>query len=369
MSYERSDIDAVYILHYKSTDFDVFTAQDEEYPFFQYEDHAEIVLSYASNSQSDANDLIRMTLYCKSLWDFICFMLTTAVMHDTKFRFDDAKKALIFESINCIGHTNQDDASPANDVELTMNFTTQESMFSRHHASLYANAAYAQVAHPSSKRSRICGWNSSSTHSNTQHLRKRNSGRCKSRISVLSIEKAHIDLHPISRQASTVYTEHFQVSDAEVSILENTTTSRSRLTIVSRDGLTIISQEREFPSPRRPSYLKHGFPFSSDTNKPVPNTFPDNLSSDHNTDFKSPTYVVQLDETGIRRVRNYAQGFSVLGFSDVTGTLRLSELVSLELLPYLSGSSLTVVDNASVEHLFRLGLDSIAVGDRLLSDE
>jgi hypothetical protein len=160
---------------------DVFTAQDEEYPFFQYEDHAEIILSYASSSQSDANDLIRMTLHCKSLWDLVCFMLTTAVMHDTRFRFDDdAKKALIFESISCIGHTHLYDVSPPNDVEVTMNFTTQESMLSRHHASLYANAAFSQGAHPSSERSRICGWNSSSTHSNTQRPRKRNSGHCKS---------------------------------------------------------------------------------------------------------------------------------------------------------------------------------------------
>jgi hypothetical protein len=56
MPYERSDIDVVYILHYKSTDLDVVTAQDEEYPFFQYKDHAEIVLSHASNSQSDARN-------------------------------------------------------------------------------------------------------------------------------------------------------------------------------------------------------------------------------------------------------------------------------------------------------------------------
>ncbi|KAL3485578.1 hypothetical protein BJX62DRAFT_242800 [Aspergillus germanicus] len=261
MSYERSDIDAVYILHYKSTDLDVFTAQDEEYPFFQYEDHAEIVLSYASNSQSDANDLIRMTLH---------------LMHDTKFRFNDAKKALIFESINCIGHTHLDDASPTNDVEVTMKFTTQESCasFKQKVEDMRLELFIHTLQYPTPSEKKL--W---------------------------------------TLQASTVYTEHFQVSDAEVSILENTTTSRFRLTIVSRDGLTIISQE-------------------------LPDTFLDNLSSDHNTDFRSPTYVVQLDERGIRRVRNYAQGFSVLGFSDVT-----------------------------VEHLFRLGLDSISVGDRLLSDE
>ncbi|KAL2816301.1 hypothetical protein BJX63DRAFT_387901 [Aspergillus granulosus] len=63
--YERSDVEAAYILHYKSTDLDVFTAQDEEYPFFRYDDYAEIVLCYAANSQSGSNDLIRTTLHCK----------------------------------------------------------------------------------------------------------------------------------------------------------------------------------------------------------------------------------------------------------------------------------------------------------------
>ncbi|KAL2788321.1 hypothetical protein BJX66DRAFT_262329 [Aspergillus keveii] len=150
MSYERSDIDAVYILHYKSTDLDVFTAQDEEYPFFQYEDHAEIILSYASSSQSDANDLIRMTLH---------------LMHDTRLCFDDdAKKALIFESISCIGHTHLDDG-----------------------------------AHPSSERSRICGWNSSSTHSNTQRPRKRNSGHYKPPPYTQSTSKSPTQKSPSSK--------------------------------------------------------------------------------------------------------------------------------------------------------------------------
>ncbi|KAJ0417157.1 hypothetical protein BJY00DRAFT_290029 [Aspergillus carlsbadensis] len=261
MSYGRSDIDAVYILHYKSTDLDVFTAQDEEYPFFQYEDHAEIVLSYAPSSQSDANDLIRTTLH---------------LMHDTRFRFGDARKALIFENINCIGYTSMDDSSPANDVEVTINFATEESCasFKQKVEDMRLELFTHTLQYPTPSEKKL--W---------------------------------------TIQASTVYTEHFQVSDAEVSILENTTMPCFRLTIASRDGLTIISQE-------------------------LPKTFLDNLSSGHNTDFRSPAYVVQLDETGVRRVKNYAQGFSVLGFSDVT-----------------------------VEHLFRLGLDSISVEDRLLSDE
>ncbi|KAL2843777.1 hypothetical protein BJX68DRAFT_269953 [Aspergillus pseudodeflectus] len=97
----------------------------------------------------------------------------------------------------------------------------------------------------------------------------------------------------LTLQASTVYTEHFRVCDAEVSIRESTTTSRFRLTIVSQYGLTIVSQE-------------------------LAETLLIGLASGHNSDFRSPAYVVQLDETGVRRVKNYAQGFSVLGFSDVT---------------------------------------------------
>ncbi|CEL06639.1 hypothetical protein ASPCAL09811 [Aspergillus calidoustus] len=73
----------------------------------------------------------------------------------------------------------------------------------------------------------------------------------------------------LTLQASTVYTEHFRVCDAEVSIRENTTTSRFRLTIVSQDGLTIVSQE-------------------------LAETLPTGLASGHNSDFRSPTYVIVI---------------------------------------------------------------------------
>jgi hypothetical protein len=176
----------------------------------------------------------------------------TLVMHNTRFRFDGARKALILENVNCIGYTSLDDASLANDVEVLINFTMQENMFLRHHALLYAHAPYTQVVHPSSRRSRLCGWSSSSTRSNTQHPQKKKFDTVSQGFTTWRANQPHAELPLNTRQASTVYTEHFRVCDAEVSIRENTTTSRFRLTIVSQDGLTIVSQEREFLSLIRP---------------------------------------------------------------------------------------------------------------------
>ncbi|KAL2862959.1 uncharacterized protein BJX67DRAFT_385192 [Aspergillus lucknowensis] len=257
--YERSDVEAVHILHYKSTDSDVFTEQDGEYLFFRYEDHAEIQLRYARAPHSEDTDIVRTTLN---------------LTHSTQLHSDNAQKSITFEDISCVGYTAVGDANPAGDVGVTIHFSTLESCtsFRKKVEEMQLELFILTLQYP------------------------------------ISVERTLWKL-----QAHTVYTEHFQVADAEVSILENTTTARFRLTITSRDGLTVISQE-------------------------LPETFLESLSSASKISFENPTFVVQLDESGIRRVKNYARGFNVLAFADVT-----------------------------VEHLFRLGLDSISTGERLFS--
>ncbi|KAL4882369.1 hypothetical protein BJY04DRAFT_40427 [Aspergillus karnatakaensis] len=232
--YERSDASAVHILHYKSAGLDVFADQDGEYPAFQFQDHAEIILCYATDS-----DLVRMILH-----------LTPT----TQFHLGKDQKALIIANIKCIGYTTANDAAPPMDVEATIRFSTIESC-----------ASFKQKL---------------------EDMRME--------LFILTLQyPAVTETKLVKVQASTIYTEHLQVADVEVSILQDSTNNQLRLTVVSRDGLTIISQD-------------------------LPATF---LSSFHtNTpDFKSPSYVIQLDESGIRRIKKYAQGFSVLGFSDVAG--------------------------------------------------
>ena len=45
-------------------------------------------------------------------------------------------------------------------------------------------------------------------------------------------------------QAYDVHTEQLLIADAEISVLQNKETKRSRLVIVSKDGYSVISQER-----------------------------------------------------------------------------------------------------------------------------
>lgn len=48
-------------------------------------------------------------------------------------------------------------------------------------------------------------------------------------------------------QAYDVHTESVYIADAEISILRETKSNGFRLTIISRDGYTIVSQERMLP--------------------------------------------------------------------------------------------------------------------------
>ncbi|KAI9376478.1 hypothetical protein BJX61DRAFT_367047 [Aspergillus egyptiacus] len=238
--YERTDVEAVHILHYKSTDSVTLTDRDEEYPIFRFDDHAEIALQYATSNQSGSTDVVRMSL-----------ILTCS----TPFHTSNDQKSLIFDKINCIGYTATDDPSPVEDVEVTIRFTTLESC--------------------SSFRQKV------------EDMR--------TELFIIALQHPNRFEKNIMRlQVSAVHTEHLQITDAEVSILHNTNSNRYRLTIVSRDGFTILSQQ-------------------------LPETFLESLTAGQNVSFRSPTYVVHVDESGVRKIHHYTQGFSVLGFSDVTG--------------------------------------------------
>ncbi|EFR01478.1 hypothetical protein MGYG_04486 [Nannizzia gypsea CBS 118893] len=92
-------------------------------------------------------------------------------------------------------------------------------------------------------------------------------------------------------QAYDVHTETVHISDAEISILQDTESSGFRLTIISRDGHTIVSQE-----------LAEDFFDSSLPHKCFR--------------FNSPTYIAQIDSYGLRTISKINTGFSMLGFSD-----------------------------------------------------
>ncbi|KAH7152709.1 hypothetical protein EDB81DRAFT_945677 [Dactylonectria macrodidyma] len=92
-------------------------------------------------------------------------------------------------------------------------------------------------------------------------------------------------------QAQSVHTERMHICDADITILQNTTTLRFRLVIQSRNGYSIISQE-----------LKEDF-FDKVTDQGHP-------------DYNTLSYEVYMDESGKRRVQKCPNGFHHLVFTD-----------------------------------------------------
>ncbi|KAI8411179.1 hypothetical protein FOFC_07773 [Fusarium oxysporum] len=92
-------------------------------------------------------------------------------------------------------------------------------------------------------------------------------------------------------QAQDVHTPQVHIRNADMSILQNTTTHRFRLLVQSRAGYSILSQE-----------LKADF-------------F-DTLVDQGQPDYGALAYEVHMDETGKRHVRQLSKGFHQLVFTD-----------------------------------------------------
>ncbi|KIX00530.1 uncharacterized protein Z518_10670 [Rhinocladiella mackenziei CBS 650.93] len=92
-------------------------------------------------------------------------------------------------------------------------------------------------------------------------------------------------------QAGPVQSEVVQISDADITIVQNTETGRFRLIIVSPNGCSILSQE-----------LAEDFVSSLS----IPGRRPN---------FTSRTFLVQVENTGKREVYRYERGFEYLDFS------------------------------------------------------
>ncbi len=93
------------------------------------------------------------------------------------------------------------------------------------------------------------------------------------------------------RQAARVECESVYIDDAEITIVVDTN-SKYRLIIASRNGCTIISQR-----------LVEDF-FTSPSNRP---------------NFTGSTYLVQIGETGERKVYHYKNGFRHFSLSTAQG--------------------------------------------------
>jgi hypothetical protein len=98
------------------------------------------------------------------------------------------------------------------------------------------------------------------------------------------------------------------MSDAEISIINDTTKQTLRLIIVSHNGCYIVSHERA-------SFC------SVDVALLIQAVADDFISSlqtpGRRRNFASPTYLVQIEGSGAREVHHFRRGFEYLDFSSV----------------------------------------------------
>ncbi|KAK2880198.1 hypothetical protein FQN49_000472 [Arthroderma sp. PD_2] len=237
-SYEREPVESVQILHYRDTDLDsLMESEDTMGTSFQFDERAEIVLYYAATLET--TDIVQTRLH---------------LTPDTKWHLDTSCKALVFEQVDCTGYTASDEAHPTTDIEVTI--------------------CFKDIANLSNFKSKVKDMQLD--------------------LFVMSLKFPRaLERRLWTIQAYDVHTETLHIEDAEISILQNTETQRCRLTIISRDSYSIVSQE-------------------------LAEDFFESLSLGTGPKFNSLTYVVQFDSSGNRNVSSIPTGIAVLGFSDIT---------------------------------------------------
>ncbi|KAM4058596.1 hypothetical protein HRG_006448 [Hirsutella rhossiliensis] len=95
----------------------------------------------------------------------------------------------------------------------------------------------------------------------------------------------------IKLQAQDVHTERMHICDADIHILQNTTTQRLRLVVRSKNGFSVLSQE-------------------------LTRDFFQTLATRNRPDYGTLSYEVYMDASGKRIVKRCRHGFTHLVFSD-----------------------------------------------------
>ncbi|EPE34329.1 hypothetical protein GLAREA_10023 [Glarea lozoyensis ATCC 20868] len=252
-SYTRGSIEAIKLLHYKALSNNT---QNNPPNAFCYVDSAEIAVFF-DEQESEANGDINST--------------TLHIRHDTQVLIDESAGNVKLKSVECTGlgaGENSDIASCA-DVVFKFTTTTATKQFNRQVGEMTMELFVMHLQSP------------------------RKNEKC-----ILKL------------QASQVRCEVFHMSDAEISIVSDTTKNRPRLIIVSHNGCSIA--------------VADDFTTSLQTPGQRPN-------------FASPTYLVQIEESGAREVHHYKRGFEYLDFSSVQNG-RLFELGLATLAAVTSGA-------------------------------
>ncbi|KAH7064339.1 hypothetical protein BKA63DRAFT_171375 [Paraphoma chrysanthemicola] len=239
MKYIRDSISSVQIMHYKSIDLrSILDTPALPQSMFEQDSSAEVLIVYRNRHSGEGGDVVRTILHLK--WN-----------SETKHRNGDS--IVEVKDIDCTSFDAMDKPHPTTSVAVTFEFASREAA--------------------------------------TDFHKKLEATRMELFIIRLKFPQDNEKVM-LRVQAQDVHTERMHISDAEITILQNTTTQRFRLVVQSRNGYSILSQD-----------LKEDF-FQT-------------LATHGQPNYSSTTYEVYIDGTGRRRVHKYPNGFTRLGFSEV----------------------------------------------------
>ncbi|KIW64496.1 hypothetical protein PV04_09425 [Phialophora macrospora] len=240
-SYERTSIETVQLLHYKAVSVDRLRGGSETLTFHNspceiYLDVAEIAVFYADKDSTSAGDVTRTSIE----WN-----------RKVELSINKNDATIKMKNVRCRSSNDGQEQSDARNFDVTFHLTTTEAA--------------------------------------TQFFRKLEEMRME--LFVIDLRYPRKDERTVlTLQANQVQSEIVHISDADITIVQNTNTMRFRLIIVSRNGCSILSQE-----------LAEDFLSSVNASGTRPN-------------FASPTFLVQMESTGKREVYRFDRGFAYLDF-------------------------------------------------------
>ncbi|KAH7075141.1 hypothetical protein FB567DRAFT_583528 [Paraphoma chrysanthemicola] len=239
MKYIRDSIGSVQIMHYKSIGLrSILDNPALPQSMFEQDSSAEVVIVYRNRNSAEAGDVVRTILHLR--WN-------------SETKHSNVDSTVEVKNIDCTSFDAMDKPHPTTSVAVTFEFATREA---------------ASDFHKKLEATRM-------------------------ELFIIRLKFPQDNEKVMLRvQAQDVHTERMHISDAEITILQNTTTQRFRLVVQSRNGYSILSQD-----------LKEDF-FES-------------LATHGRPKYNSTTYEVYVDGTGKRRVHKYPNGFTRLGFSEV----------------------------------------------------
>ncbi|KAK5993011.1 hypothetical protein PT974_06437 [Cladobotryum mycophilum] len=238
VSYFRDSIELVQMLHYKSINLDRIM-DDVALPQTAFDQHrqAEVVIVYRKQENGRSDDIVRTILHLK--WN-------------SEVELKPHDDVVAVKNIDCTGYDASETRHPTMSATVTFDFVGRGAaiQFQKELEAIRMELFIIHLQHP--------------------------------RVE----EKALFKL-----QAENVDTERMHINDAEITILQNTTTKRFRLIIQSRNGYSTLSQD-------------------------LAEDFFSRMSTQGRPDFGTLSYEVYMDGTGKRCVRKCPNGFAHLVFSD-----------------------------------------------------